>query len=191
MTCGPMPMAAEGRTELLANPARYPLGGTLEMRRSVLLAVCALVALALASPALAAKPSKEVISLDNPEDEAFYSALLTEECGVPVEADFEGTVTVHVFTDRDGEFKREIDKYWIRDTFTNTETGASVLLRDVGPDIIWVGRDGATYIALTGRSLTGSGVIGRVVFNFDTGELIGEAGKPVGSIADQVCPFLT
>ena len=161
------------------------------MRRFVLLVVVGLLSLALASPALAAKPSKEVISLDDPEAEAFYSALLTEACGVPVEADFEGTVTVHVFTDRHGEIKREIHKYWIRDTFTNTETGATVLLRDVGPDIIWVGRDGDTYIALTGRSLTGSGVIGRTVYNLDTGELISESGKVVGSIADQVCPHLT
>ena len=161
------------------------------MRRSLLLLMAGLLSLALATPAFAAKPSKEVFSLDDPAAEAFYSALLSGACGVPVKADFEGTVTVHVFTDRHGDFKREIDKYWIRDTFTNTETGATVLLRDVGPDIIWVGRDGNTYIALTGRSLTGSGVIGRTVFNFDTGELLSQAGKEVGSIIDQVCPLLT
>ena len=161
------------------------------MRRVVFLFICGLLLLAVASPVAAAKPSKEVISLDNPEDEAFFSALLTEECGVPVEADFEGTVTVHTFTDRDGDFKREIAKFWIRDTFTNTETGASVLLRDVGPDILFFGKDGALYVAITGRSLTGSGVIGRTLINLDTGEVIRESGKFVGSIADQVCPPLT
>lgn len=161
------------------------------MRRTLRLAAAALISLALATPAMAAKPHREVISLDDPEAEAFYGALLSDACGVPVEADFEGTVTVHVFSDRHGNFKREIDKYWIRDRFTNTDTGATVLLRDVGPDIYWIGRDGATYIALTGRSLTGSGVIGRTVFNVDTGELISESGKVVGSIVDQVCPHLT
>jgi ABC-type glycerol-3-phosphate transport system substrate-binding protein len=160
------------------------------MRRPLLVLIASLLSLALATPALAAKPSKEVRSLDDPGLEAIYSAALTVACGVPVQADFEGTVTVHVFTDRHGDFKREIDKYWIRDTFTNTETGATVLLRDVGPDIYWVGRDGHTYIALTGRSLTGSGVIGRTVFNLDTGELVSQSGNVVGSIVDQVCPLL-
>jgi hypothetical protein len=161
------------------------------MRRFPILVACGLLMLVLATPALAAKPSKDVTSLDDAEAEAFYSALLTEACGVPVLADFEGTVTTHVFTDREGNFKRQIDKYWIRDTFTNTDTGATVLLRDVGPDIWWTGPDGHLYIALTGRSLTGSGVIGRTVFNADTGELISESGNVVGSIADQVCPLLT
>ena len=152
-------------------------------------AVAALMALA-ATPSLAGKPSREVISLDDPQAEAFWSAELTAACGAPIVADFEGTVTSHGFTDRNGDFKRQIDKYWIRDTFTNTETGASVLLRDVGPDIVFFGNDGALYVAITGRSLTGSGVIGRTLLNLDTGEVIRESGRVVGSIADQVCPII-
>jgi hypothetical protein len=161
------------------------------MRKVVLILAAAVLALALAAPALAAKPFMEVISLDDPVAEAEWSAILTQECGAPISADFEGTVTLHLFTDGQGDFKREIDKYWIRDTFTNTETGASVLLKDVGPDIIWIGRDGILYVAVTGRSLTGTGVIGRTVINGETGEVISSSGKVVGSIAEQVCPLLT
>jgi hypothetical protein len=149
----------------------------------------ALVALS-ATPALGGTPSREVISLDDPAAEAFWSAELTAACDAPIVADFEGTVTVHVFTDRNGDFKREIDKYWIRDTFTNTDTGASILLKDVGPDIIFFGKDGALYVAVTGRSLTGSGVIGRTLVNLDTGEVVRESGRVVGSIFDQICPIV-
>ncbi len=164
---------------------------TARIKRSALLAltIAALVAM-LATPSLAAKPIREVISLDDPLAEAFWSAELTAACGAPIVADFEGTLTVHVLTDRNGDFKREIDKYWARDTFTNTDTGASTLLKDVGPDIVFIGRDGALYVAITGRSLTGSGVIGRTLVNLDTGEVVRESGRVVGSVADQVCPVI-
>jgi hypothetical protein len=160
------------------------------MRRVGLSLVVAVVATLIATPVFAAKPFREVISLDDPAAEAFWSAALSAACGAPIVAQFEGTVTVHVFTDRDGDFKREIDKFWARDTFTNTETGASVLLKDVGPDIVFVGRDGDLYVAITGRSLTGSGVIGRTLVNLDTGEVVRESGRVVGGIADQVCPVI-
>ncbi len=143
------------------------------------------------SPLLAAKPDRFIIDLDDAGAEAFYSELLSDACGADVAVDFEGSLTIHVFTDRHGAWKREINKYWIRDTFTNVETGASVLLKDVGPDLYSLSRDGHLIIAITGRSLTGSGVIGRVVIDLDTGEVLHVAGKDAGSIADQVCPAIT
>ena len=161
----------------------------LKRSASIALIVAALIALT-ATPALAGKPIREVISLDDPGAEAFFSALLSEACDAPIVAQFEGTVTIHEFTDRNGDVKRVIAKYWARDTFTNTETGASVLLKDVGPDIFFIGKDGATYVAITGRSLTGSGVIGRTLVNLDTGEVVRESGRVVGSISDQVCPVI-
>lgn len=143
------------------------------------------------SPLLAAEPDRFIVDLDDAAAEAFYSEFLSEACGAEIVADFEGSVTVHVFTDRHGNFKREINKYWIRDEFTNVETGASVLLKDVGPDLFWLSREGHLILALIGRSLTGSGVIGRVVIDLDTGEVVHVAGKDVGSVADQVCPAIT
>lgn len=161
------------------------------MRIPVIMVLVGVMLLAFAAPALAAKPQREVISMDDPVAEAQWSAMMTEACGAPIEADFEGTLTMHVFTDRDGNFKRQIDKYWIRDTFTNLDTGAAVLLKDVGPDIFFFGKDGALYVAITGRSLTGSGNIGRTLINLDTGQIVSEGGKLLGSVANQICPLLT
>lgn len=154
-------------------------------------AIAILLVASSISPLLAAKPDRFTIDLDDPDAEAFYAELLSEACGAEIAVDFEGSVRVLVFTDRHGNWKREINKYWIRDTFTNVETGASVLLKDVGPDLFWLSRDGHLTLAITGRSLTGSGVIGRVVIDLDTGEVVHSAGKDVGSIADQVCPAIT
>ena len=41
--------------------------------------------------------------------------------------------------------------------------------------------------AITGPSLTGSGVIGGVVIDLDTGETLHISRESVGSIVDQVC----
>ena len=183
-------MVAGGRTELLANPTRSGPECPL-MRLPSILVLVALMLLALAAPALAAKPEKLVISLDDPIAEENWSLMMTEQCGAPIEADFAGTLTVHILTNRHGVFKREIDKYWARDRFTNVETGASVVLKDVGPDMFFFRKDGALYMAIIGRSLTGSGVIGRTLINLDTGEVVRQSGKVVGSVADQVCPLLT
>lgn len=159
----------------------------MRLSRSLVLAV--LASLVVAAPTIAAKPDKEVIDLSDPALEALYAEFLTVECGVPVAVDFEGTVTAHIFYDRHGNVTREIWKYWIRDYFTNTDTGETVLLRDVGPDIFFT-KHGTWYLALTGRSLTGSGVIGRTLVNLDTGEVLRASGRNVGSIVDQVCPAL-
>lgn len=166
-------------------------GGPMRQRIFLSLVAAALLSVVLAAPTLGAKPTREVISLDDPDAEAEFSTFISEACGIPIAVDFEGTVTVHVFTNRHGEFTREIDKYWIRDTFTNTATGATILLRDVGPDIIGFNRDGELILAIVGRSITGSGVIGRTVISLDTGEVLHQSGRDVGSFVDQVCDALT
>lgn len=73
---------------------------------------------------------------------------------------------------------------------TQMRTGENLVIRDIGPDIIFVDAEGNTWAALTGRSMSGSGVIGRVLINFDTLEIIRSSGKEVGSLADQICPIL-
>ncbi len=149
------------------------------------------LAVTMVGAAAAAPPTREVIDLDDPAAEAFWSEALTQECGFEVLADFEGTVTVHTFDRTTGRGKTQIDKYWIRDSFTRVSTGETIILNDVGPDLWSVNADGELQLALTGRSLTGSGVIGRVVINQVTGEVEHMAGKPVGSLAEQVCPALS
>jgi hypothetical protein len=157
------------------------------VRPFIVIGSALVLVLTLAAPVSAGKPTRETFDLDDPAEEAFWAEVMTEACGVPVAVDFEGSVRVKVWTDKAGGFKREIDKWFIRDTFTNLATGASILLKDVGPDHYWISKDGHLMLAITGRSLTGSGVIGRVVIDLDTGETVHSSGKEVGSMTDQVC----
>ena len=145
--------------------------------------------LALAGPAAGAQPSREVFDLDSPVFEADVAAFLTEECGTEIEADLEGRITVLVFEDAvSGVVERDI--YEAKYTFTNPETGAVFSLHDAGPDT-WVVRDGTLFLASSGRSTTGTGVIGRVVRDLATGERVFEAGKPTGDFVERVCEALT
>jgi hypothetical protein len=153
---------------------------------AIALAMIPMLIATLASPAAAAKPSREVIDIGTPADEAVVGAIFTELCGFPVTASIESRVTVLVFTGRDGEFRRELDIYASMDILLNG-SGGSVTLHDLGPDVFWLSRDGALLYAAVGRSLTGSGYIGRVVVNLDTGEELLVAGKIVGTLEEQVC----
>jgi len=140
----------------------------------------------VAVPALAGKPTKEVIVGTQEELDA-DSAFATHLCGFEVAASGHSRVIVHIFTDSTGAFVREIDGYQIVETFTNVATGVSVTLHDVGPDRVWLTRDGTTMLAQVGRSLTGSGYIGRVVVNLDTGAVISTAGRQVGTLEEVIC----
>ncbi len=62
-------------------------------------------------------------------------------------------------------------------TFSN-DAGDSWVFRDRGPDRIFL-LDGVPHIAITGRS-GGSGVIGQVVLDLVTFEVVKVAGNPVG-----------
>jgi hypothetical protein len=166
-------------------------GDPMHRNRAALAAVGAFVLTAtLAAPVLAAKPSKEVVG-GTPEELAADSAFLTELCGFEVAASGTSRVIVHVFTDSTGAFVREIDGYQIKETLTNVATGASVTLHDVGPDRVWVTRDGTMMLAQIGRSLSGSGYIGRVVVNLDTGEVVSTAGRRVGTLEEVICAPLS
>jgi hypothetical protein len=156
--------------------------------RSFLAALGALVLTAgVAGPALAAKPTFEVIDIGTPEVEAADGAFLSALCGFEVTASADAWVIVHTFTDRNGDFAREIDNYQIVETFTNADSGAAVTLHDVGPDIATINRDGELILAQIGRSLTGSGYIGRVVVNLDTNEVLSAAGRNMGTLEELIC----
>lgn len=156
--------------------------------------ICAGVALAalllFAAPATAGKPSREVIDLDDPVLEAEEAASLTEACGTEIDADFSGRIIVLVFDKPVSEGVVELNVFHIDVTFTNPETGAALSIHDVGPDVSFV-RDDQVFVAITGRSITGSGVIDRVVIDLETGEAVFEAGRPVGDYVETVCEALT
>jgi hypothetical protein len=46
-------------------------------------------------------------------------------------------------------------------------------------------------LAQIGRSLSGSGSIGRVVVNLDTGEVVATAGRRVGTLEEVICAPLS
>ena len=115
---------------------------------------------------------------------------MTAACGTEIDVDLTGRIIVLVFDKPVSEGVVELNVFHIDATFTNPETGATLSLHDVGPDVYFV-RDGKLFVAVTGRSTTGSGVIGRVVFDVETGEVVFEAGKPVGDYVETVCEALT
>jgi predicted metalloprotease with PDZ domain len=153
-----------------------------------ILATLATLAGALVPAVLAAGPERTVISLADPELDAQESAILTEQCGVPVSASNAGHVIYQVFPGGPRSIT-ELDHYNIRATYTNLATGTSVRLRDIGPDRFYI-RDGKAYLGVTGRSTTFSGVIGLVVFDLETGEIVKSAGNEVGIFWDSICEAL-
>lgn len=137
------------------------------MTRSVLASVA--LVLGVTSSTLAAGPTREVVLLED-------SAVFDEVCpGFPVRIDFTGKETYIVF----GEGARrvgEIDTYLYVTTYTNTQNGTSLSIRDSGPDR-WYVDDGRLYIAVTGRPTTSTGVIGVVIIDFETFDIVFQAGN--------------
>jgi hypothetical protein len=146
----------------------------------------------LAAPALAAQPTRMVFDVDDPVLEAELGTLLSTACGTEIVADTSGHVIVMIFSGKRGELRPELDIFGSHFSFTNPDTGATYTIVDVGPDVYAVDRvTGHLTVAVTGRSLTGSGVIGRVVFDLDTGEAVFEAGNPQGDWVANACAALT
>ena len=91
------------------------------------------------------------------------SAFWTETCNFPVTAELSGHITFH--NPKRGSVS-ELAVYHIGVTLTS-ET-ATYRIHDVGPDIHYT-RHGVDFLAAAGRSITGSGVIGRAELNLETG----------------------
>ena len=158
------------------------------MRRLVSAAVCAVLLSGLAAGSLfAANPDRFVIDISDPEFIAGGEAQVSEDCGFDITLEASGHIIVHVF---DGDSRLlEIANFRMFQSYS--ANGKTVVVRpDAGPDIVWFGRDGAVYLAITGRPITGSGVIGRTVINLDTGELVSSNGNDVGSFIENLCAAL-
>lgn len=87
--------------------------------------------------------------------------------------------------------------FFLNSTYTNP-AGDTWLFRDRGPDRVYL-VEGVPFVAINGRA-GGSGVIGHVVINLATGEVIQQAGNPIGegvpgdepgSVDDAACQALT
>lgn len=138
--------------------------------------------------AQAGKPIR--IDLDDPAFEAEQAAFLSSACGVPLFVDLDGFILI-IQPSPNPRARRqliEINVFHIEQTVSNAE-GETVRLLDVGPDLYYL-EDGVLHVAITGRSLTGSGVIGRVVINIETGEVVFQAGREVGDYVKGICETL-
>jgi hypothetical protein len=100
----------------------------------------------------------------------------------------EGWVQVRLF-ERGKSRNVELDVFHSVIRFEST-SGETYLFRDVGPDHYYIDRNGDLIVAITGRS-TGSGVIGHVVINLETGETLLVAGQAFGTAAALACEALT
>jgi hypothetical protein len=107
--------------------------------------------------------------------------------GDVLRTDVTGWVQVRAF-DRSGNRNVELDVFHLLITYT-TSAGETFVFRDVGPDHYYLD-NGELIVAASGRS-TGTGVIGHVVINLDTGVVEFTAGKAFGDIDELACATLT
>jgi hypothetical protein len=156
-----------------------------------LLSAISVAALVLTGAATAATPTQFRVSLDDPVLEADLAASLTAACGTAVAADTNGFILVKLFDRKGGGGPVEMNVFHLTATFRNVATGATTSLLDVGPDRITFDRKGNLIVTIIGRSLTGSGVIGRVVVDAATGAVLSSSGRGVGDWVENVCAELT
>ncbi len=157
--------------------------------RSVVLG--ALLGAAIASPAAAAPPIHFKIDISDAEYEAFAGKWASDACGFAVTVDGKGHINIIVFDPPRGKSPMvEIDTYAMHQVFS--ANGKSVVVKvDAGPDLFRIDRTtGHLTLALTGRAITGSGVIGRFVIDLETDEVLFVAGNDRGDFLSQLCAAL-
>ena len=153
--------------------------------RVLALLVTAVALLGVAPAAMAAGPTHAVENLNDPQMDIYESAWASDLCGFAIDADVAGHRSATEFSGT-GRSVVALYHYAIRVTYTNVETGTTVRLRDVGPDRFFT-KDGRNYVAVTGRSTTGTGNIGIVIFDLETGEVVHQAGNDTGFFYDTFC----
>ena len=151
-------------------------------KRLVLTQILAVTMVMLvAAPTEAAKPMILKVPVD------FTDTF--SDCGFTIIDHIEGSVTVHVFFDKNGDPAFEIDSFALKETLTNPANGMSFSTPIAGPDIFTFHKDGSVTVASIGLIahvvFKGQGEIaaqvGKIVVTFDAdGNLIGiafQAGK--------------
>lgn len=162
------------------------------MKRILVLPVLAILMLALAFPAAAGKPVKFVVDLGTPANEADIAAFLSDACGAPIAVEADGKLIIIVLDKPKAQGVVEINAYEFHALVTNVATGATTTIVDAGPDLFKIDpKTGHLLLAITGRSTTGSGVIGRFVIDLDTGEVVAVSGNDLGDFADLICAEIT
>jgi hypothetical protein len=120
-----------------------------------------------------------------PIDEPFTVNCGTEE----LTGTAEGWIAVRVFTQPKNR-NVELENFHVVFTYRNS-AGQTYTFVEVGPAHVWFDFDTSQFfVDLIGRS-AGSGLLGRLVVNLDTGEVVFFAGNPVGPSDDLACEALT
>ena len=162
------------------------------MRSQAAVTSMALLVVLFGAPASAAPPERAVVPVDA-ELESLLEDLLTAACGVPVTVEGTGKVISKVFTDRQGQIRRAQDNYSQRFLITNTVTGATYTIRDTGPDRVLFRNGEPVTLQQIGRSTTGSGTIGRTVFDISDGQMeeLSRSGRSFGDFVANTCAAIT
>lgn len=140
------------------------------MRRFLSVPVAVLLVLAMALPALAASPTIISFADDDVADGEFFSDV----CGFEIWSESSGHVIFH----NDKRGANNFISNWNINYWLSSANGSYHLV-DAGPDMEHR-QAGAQQFTVTGRSLTGSTLIGRLVIDLDTGEVTLH-GQLVGS----------
>src|SRR5215217_7948454 len=133
----------------------------------VALTVAVLTALAVASSAIAAKPTREIIPA--PEDR-----LINDQCSFPVLGHIEGSEIDTTFTDRGGNPIKLLGVFPGNTlTLTNLDTGNSITLGATGSFQLRVERDGSASAMVTGHGAwpTGNPVTGEPGIWYQSGRV--------------------
>ena len=157
--------------------------------RVLALIVAAVALLGVAPAAMAAGPSHSVDTFNDPQVDIDESVWASDLCGFAIDAQVAGHRSATEFA-VSGRSVVALYHYAIRITYTNVETGTTIRLRDVGPDRVFT-KDGRDYLAVTGRSTTGTGNIGIVIFDLETGEVVHQAGNDTGFFHDTFCDAIS
>jgi hypothetical protein len=123
---------------------------------------------AIAAPAGATSPSREII----PMDYSFTPPQLSAHCGFAVTRHVVGTLTIHTFLDGSGNLVRELDRYQLVETLS--ADGPTLVGRTSQTVTVAVAADGSYTVAVAGPdfrlSLPGAGVsfgsVGRLLLSF-------------------------
>lgn len=149
-----------------------------------------LLAMVMAVPATAAAPIHFKIDISDPSWEASVGAALSAECGFAITMEGRGHINVIVFDPPRGRSPMvEIDTYAMHEIFSANGKSLTVNV-DAGPDLYRFDRAGHLILTLTGRAVTGSGVIGRFSIDLDTDEVIFIAGNDQGDFITRLCATL-
>ncbi len=108
-------------------------------------ALAILATLALAGPALAAKPQMERMQVDD----QFVDDFLSEACGAEVTVHVTGHVTFRAFIDDAGNVTRELNNYALTSTYSSAN--GSVRAKDVGVDRVTYAPDGSFVNVIIGN----------------------------------------